>query len=242
MSQSSTCRQCGREFQRIGTHWRKSDCEYPEFTEKQNEIITGLLLGDGCVLRSNPTSNPRVACNMVAEEYLEYLDEQFPVMGTGVVKTKTSEQAAKEKVDSGFRPDASKEDYQDVYRWYSRNTPRLESYLDWYSTGKKVFPDDIDLTPTVLKHWFVGDGFFDIYNYKVGRVAISTSNEIQNKRKIESYFDNIGFTQYYWKGFERKDGSEGGSIVFSTEITEQLFEYMGEPLPSFEYKWPNNYK
>jgi hypothetical protein len=236
---SVICPICDKEFQEIGKHWYGSKCEYPSFSDKQKEIITGLLMGDGSVCVQGENSNPNLSCGMIRREYLEYLNEEvFPVIGSKVHLKRTAEEQAKYHVESGFRINAEASDYQDVYSWYTRNHPGLKPFKDWYSSGEKVFPDDIDLTPLVLKHWYVGDGNFETEKYSVGRISIATSNEIDNRSKIENYFDSIGFDEHYWESSKREDGSLSGSIRFSTELTEDIFEYMGEPLPGFEYKWP----
>jgi len=55
-----TCSQCGVEFKRIGQHWSlSSECNNPTLTKRQEEIVTGLLMGDGWI-RSDD-KNPYLA-------------------------------------------------------------------------------------------------------------------------------------------------------------------------------------
>jgi len=236
---SVVCPLCDKEYQEIGKHWYGSKCDYPEISKEQKEVIAGILMGDGTVSAFGENSNPKLSCGMINKEYLEYLNEEvFPILGNKVFLKRSGEEQATWHRESGFRPGADASKYQDIFAWYTRNHPGLDEFADWYSSGEKVFPNDLEMTPLVMKHWFVGDGHFETNEYSIGRVSISTSNELNNKSKIGRYFTSIGFDDFYWKTSERQDGTKSGSINFSTELTEDIFDYMGEPLPGFEYKWP----
>jgi len=230
------CSQCGTEYQIIASHWSRGSCEYPSFTDHQREIITGLLMGDGSINRRN-NKNPRIQCNMISPNYLKYIDGEFGVFGNGVSLAKTAEENAKHSRNSGFRPNAKKENYSDVYRWQSMSHPELQKFADWYSTGKKVWPSDIELTPTVLKHWYCGDGHWnnsETNNY----IVISMANEVENTDKVNKMFENVGLpspNNYNTSGIKC-------DAVFTAEQSKELWEYMGEPLPDFEYKWPEKYR
>jgi len=234
------CLQCGNEYQRVATHWNQSSCKRQSFTDHQKEIITGLLMGDGSINKSN--NNPRLECNMISPNYLKYIDNKFGIFGNGVSLTKTAEENAKEKRDSGFSPNAKEENYSDVYRWESMSHPELQEFSEWYSTGTKVWPSDIELTRTVLKHWYCGDGHWDNSGTH-DRIKISMANEVENTDKIDQMFENVGLpSPSNYNISERKDGSKKCDAEFTVEQSEELWEYMGEPLPDFEYKWPNQYR
>jgi len=235
---SVICPNCDNEYEHIGKHWyASSSCSYPKLTNYQNEVITGLLMGDGSVISEGGNSNSYITSCMITKEYLEYLNQEvFPIVGSNVRLEKTAKQQAKHHRDSGFRKNADAENYSDVYRWSSRNHPAFNEYRKWYSTGKKIFPNDIKMTPTVLKHWFVTDGNFNKGKYKLGRISIATSNET-SKDKLESYFDSTDIDDIYWKEFKINE-RDVMHLCFSSKITEKVFDYMGSPLPGFQYKWP----
>jgi len=234
------CQQCGNEYQRIAQHWSKgSSCSFPSFTDHQQEIITGLLMGDGCV---NTGSNPRIIVQMISPNYLEYITEKFGVLGNDVSLYKTAEESAKENRDSGFQPNAKEENYSDIYWWQSMCHPELQKFADWYRSGKKVWPAGIELTPTVLKHWYCGDGNWDNYDSH-NRIRIAMANEIDNTNKVDQMFRNVGLpAPSNYTISERKDGSKKCSATFTVEQSQQLWEYMGRPLPDFEYKWPREFR
>jgi len=236
----NVCHQCGNEYQKIGSHWsQSSSCSHPSFTDHQQEIITGLLMGDGCIYTGN--RNPYIIVKMISPNYLEYIADEFGILGGDVALKMTAAENAKAKRDSGFRPNANAENYSDMYRWQSMAHPKLQEFADWYNSGKKVWPADIELTPTVLKHWYCGDGCW-YNNYGHNRIIISMANEIDNTEKVDQMFRNVGLpAPSNYNISERKDGSKTCNAEFTVDQSQQLWEYMGEPLPDFEYKWPERF-
>jgi hypothetical protein len=235
MTQSVECPNCGGIYEHIGQHWSKGDvCREPPLSEKQKDVITGCLMGDGCIDKNS--KNPAFLISVTKREYLEYLDTVLDIFSTGVSLRATAEECAELNRKRGFRPNAKAENYSDQYKLSTRNLQQLNEFYDWYSSGKKVWPENVDLTPTVLKHWYVCDGSYSIKEESDrGSIVIAVNNEKDNQEKLNQYFlDSVGVEVDYWR--EYKDDC---AMVFHADTSEQLFEYMGEPLPSFEYKWPN---
>jgi len=228
MTVTDTCHECGNEYKSLAGHWAKSDCSYPRISEHQQEVCTGLMMGDGTICRGN--HRPYISVSMVTKDYLQYLsDEVFPKISNGVRLRATAKELAKVSRESGFHEDAKEENYSDQYQWYSMSHPDLRRYEEWYSTGEKVFPEDINLTPAVLKQWFCGDG-----NLKRGKTPrIAMYNERENRKKIESMFHEMGLTDFCWV-----ESNKSLVIQFNREDAERFFEYIGKPLPGFEYRWP----
>ena len=206
------CPDCGKDRGKLGTHWVQSKtCKYPELSDKQHDVLTGLLMGDGFVKKTS--ASQYIGTQMITREYLEYLNrEVFPVLSTTVTQNNRGH-----------------------YCWRTRALPELSEYKDWYSSGEKQFPQDIELSPTILKHWYVCDGSkTDTKN--TSHIRIGLTNERDNELKIRSYFDSIGVDIQNWADYE-----SGCSAIFNAEQSVQLWEYMGEPLAGFEYKWPDKY-
>lgn len=235
----TSCPTCEEEFSALGQHWRLSDCPYPTLSEHQEEVITGLLMGDGTVHRGN--RNPRIVVCMITRPYLEFLDQIFPHLGTGVRKKATAEEEAKRHRESGFNPNANSDNYHDQYEWRTRTYPKFSSFESWYFTGEKLWPSKIKLTPVVLKHWYCGDGSFRNKNNQ-RYITIAMDNERENKRKVERYFkDGPGVEVSNWAEAERESGSISCSASFTVDDSRSLFKYMGNPPPGFEYKWPDDF-
>jgi len=219
-------------------HWHWNPSHRPELTRQQKEIINGLIMGDGSINYSN--KNPYIKIEMISPDYLKYIDDIFGCLGTGVKLQTTAKQNAKKSKDSGLSPNAKAEDYSDVYRWRSRTHPYLQKWAKWYKTGKKVWPEDIELTPTVLKHWYCGDGH---WNNNYNRITISMANEVDNTEKIDKIFKNVAVPPpSNYVIYETKDGGSVCNAQWTVGQSKELFSYMGDPLPNFEYKWPEEYR
>jgi len=234
------CPECSSGYQKLGCHWRYSPSHRPNLTQKQLEITTGLLMGDGTI---NKTSkNCYLESQMISKNYLEYLDNIFGVLGCSVKHSLTASESAKNNRNSGFRPNAKKENYSDVYRWSTRCHPKFNEFREWYSSGEKVWPENIELTPTVLKHWYVGDGYYSNKNTN-NNINIAASNEFGNENKIENYFKNADLPKPSNHSiYEKENGRKDYVIEWTVEDSYKLWDYMGEPLPDFEYKWPEEYR
>jgi len=232
----NTCHECGNEYKRISTHWSASNCQHPPLTDHQHEVLTGLVLGDGCVSHKDSGKHPHFQMNMITEEYLEHLsDNVFPTVGHDVYFNRTAEESAKAHRKDGFNPSASAKDYSDLYQFKLIPHPELQKYRDWYSSGSKVFPENIELTPMTLKHYFAGDGS---YYDKDKRAKITLCNERGNKNKIVKMFERAGFNDFTWSTAEMPGGrAVDARVRFGVEGTENFFDYIGSPLPGFEYKW-----
>ncbi|AGM11380.1 homing endonuclease with LAGLIDADG motif [Halogranum tailed virus 1] len=220
------CQDCGAPKKNLGNHWALSSCNYPELTQEQVEVTIGLLLGDGSLILQD-NRNPHIQCGMVTKEYLQYLDDIFENLSTGVKFQQSATDSARNAMDSGLVDNAEPENYSDVYYWKSRANPNFEQFSDWYTERGKVFPEDIELTPTVLKHWYVGDGN---YNKSSKVIKIACSNEYENWDKLTNYFKNAGLPLP--KDYKQE------AICFDKSGSDELLEYMGEPLPGFEHKFP----
>lgn len=220
------CMACGEAFDRIGTHWRYNPDHRPSFSAEQREIVTGLLMGDGYI--DTRRGNPYLVVNMITEEYLQYLHNTFENFSKGVVLDKTAEECA---IYNG----GDVENYNEIYSWRSCSHPELSEWSNWYSSGEKVWPDDIELTPTVLKHWYVGDGHL---NKSSGGIELTVTNERGNRQKVQQYFSNAGLPVGGW--WENTTGRTETRMYWNGGDRDKLFEYMGNPLPGFEYKWPKD--
>lgn len=179
-------------------------------------------MGDGSVIKQH--SNPRFQVSVIKKKYLEYLDTQLKNISLGVkIKRKASEQA-----DSVGR---RKDNFNDIYTLDTVTHPELEVFRGWYESGEKVWPEKIHLSPVVLKHWYCCDGtLVKEGEYKAPEIA--AVNETNNRQKVHSMFDKIDINI-----LDRPNG-----FRVSAKDSERFFRYIGEPLPGFDYKWPEVYR
>ncbi|WP_255680919.1 hypothetical protein [Natrinema sp. DC36] len=196
-----------------------SSCPYPDISHL-DDFFTGCLMGDGWIDHSG--SNPSFGVGSKEKEYVNYVDGMLGNVSTNI--------RVRDLDDGGGYGNGT------FYVLTTRRHPHLDKFAGWYDSGEKVWPDSVDLTPTTLKHWFVGDGTFDNTNTAF-RVSIACYNERKNVDKISSYFRDVSLPEpnYY------HESENAFKVVWSADATRELFEYMGDPLPGFEYKWPDGY-
>ena len=212
------CPKCSKEYENIAFHWSQKSSHRPGFTSFQREVICGLIMGDGYV--STQSKNPYLDVSMTNKKYLQYLDSIFGIFSLGVNKHRDS---------SDFNDEYN---HKDVYRFRSRTHPEIKIFEDWYSTGEKIFPEDIPLSPTVLRHWYVGDG--NLYDNR--DIRICSTNEIKNKKKLTNMFERHGLPEPdYWY---EKEGTN--YMAWRKDNSKFLFEYMQMGVPGFDYKFEVN--
>jgi len=225
-----TCHQCDSTYQRIGYHWSNGRCDYPEIPDDKSSLVLGLMLGDG-TLRTH-TSDPFVQTYMINEPFLEWMDEQLAWLSTGVSKYRTAQRSAELSQNNGH-PDASVEDYHDVYVMQTRTMPQFQAYESWYANSdRKRFPDNIVLSPIEAKVWFACDGSLNWdrrYPNSRPHATIGVRSEMDDIGKVLDMFEQSTFGQA-----PRVDEN---TIRFSVDETEDFLEWMGDAPPGFDYKW-----
>jgi hypothetical protein len=203
-----TCDECGDEFVSIGRHWGHNPSHRPELKPYQHEVLTGILMGDGSVKKHNQEKyNPKLRISVKNKKYIEYLS--CTILGD---------------ISTGMKEHNSGDHKMHCLDTISH--PELERYSSWYGSGEKVWPENIIMTPTTLKHLYVCDGCL----VNPG-IAIACENERGNGEKLKKYFSNIDIPepQIY--------NSESYGIRWNADESMQVIQYMGAPVPGFKYKW-----
>lgn len=203
-----------------------SNCDYPPLSKEQIEILTGVMMGDGTVDRSG--ANPRVKVEMINKNYLNWLDSVLGNMSTGVKLIQSRSESAERMRDSGFRPNANKDNYSNIYRLTTRRNPAFKTFEQWYSSGEKVIPK-LKLAPAIVKNWYICDGHLDERENCRPSVSFGITNEYQRSDKLEQMFIEIGIDA---------NTTKSKNLRIGADHTEKFFKYIGEPIEGFKYKWP----
>ena len=229
------CPCCGEEYTSLGGHWRYHDDHRPELTQEQWEILTGIMLGDGTAERSNDNAKPRIQCNCIEREYLEWIDEKLGVMGTGVSIHQSSKSSAIYARESGFDESADAASYSTVYAWATRSHEPFTKFLNWYDdNGVKHLPEDLELTPTVLKHWYCGDGNVKkLEGYEAFELSTTAPTDGKNRSEyLADLFAKFDVTP--------RINKNGKNVYFDKSDSEKLYSLIGNPVPGYEYKFPTS--
>lgn len=203
-----------------------SDCvkgNHMILTNKSKEFIYGELLGDGNL---SPWKNisARYTHGSQHKKYLEWLSEilnKFGLEQSGkineiIYKIKTGEYIG--------------------YKYQSRYYRELSSlYKAWYPKGTKHVPNDIELTPLMVRQWYIGDGC--LVKSKEANPWIQLSTEAFDLRDINILIDKL-----LKLGIKSNHVISNNRIHISTYSTNRFIDYIGrcpENLKDiYGYKWP----
>lgn len=141
-----------------------------KLTNQQSEILTGLMLGDGCLElhKNGKNASLRITRQKTDEKYIYYHGNLF----------------------ANFNVKINSYDYFDkrTNKTYSRitlttkvNPTFTEWHKKWYPFNKKIVPNELILTPLVLSTWFADDGCVII---KPGRYALKLSTHGFLKKEV----------------------------------------------------------
>lgn len=235
---SSKCKNCGEVYNGLSRHWRE-DCKYPEITEKDKNLFRGLLMGDGWVSDKGKSKGHRFQIALINKRFLEYLSDRFDWLFTDVYLTNTGEQM----YEKAINPDSiqqkrgdtvNKENYHNIWKINSFQHSFFTELREWYSSGEKRYPDSLELTPVVLRGWYVTDGGLRYYKDHPSRkpnACFFCKNENDRTEFIIDKFNEVGF--------EPRWNKNKSMVTFSVEGTKKLMSYMDcseWPFPGFEYK------
>ncbi|WP_436932492.1 homing endonuclease associated repeat-containing protein [Halosimplex halobium] len=225
------CKGCEKRFAHIGKHWNNSSCRWPTLSSTQLELLTGVLMGDGTLLRDG--TNCCIAIEMANREYLQWLDQRLKPFSTGVkLKHSASEQLERAK-DAPLKPIRNSTALQPSYLLVTRRSPQLNRFRSWYDTEQKRYPSNLSLTPAMFQQWYCGDGTLNIREKATNpRATIVCKNEQDRAEFITNLFQDVGFEPTH----------RNGRFVFNVEDTSRLLEWAGKAPPGFEYKWAETYK
>ena len=146
-------------------------------SQKQQYILTGLLLGDGCLERKSRNSRLQVKQSVHKKEYVFWLHDQF----SDFVRTPPQQRS-------------------DTGQWYfsTRSVPQFETWNGvFYKNRKKIVPKNIAQllsSPITLAVWFMDDGSLD-YREK-SHYAFTYSTDAFSVKEVsllqKSLLENFG--------------------------------------------------
>jgi len=190
-------------------------------TNKCTEYFDGMLLGDGCIPK------PRVKTRFTTR-YAQTFGKQYEEWATiikndlltfGIESTSTStKQFSKQYNKFYYGFSLQTKTYVEFYDFYTR----------WYPNGIKIVPKDIELTPIVLKNWFLGDGS----QAKSGKgIKIKISSEGFDINSVELLKEKL-----FILGFDFKITKDRDLYLYKQEQVHTFFNMIGEFPLCFEYK------
>lgn len=233
---TSLCPLCGQEYQHLGHHWAVSSlCDYPPIPDEWKEILTGIIMGDGTRHFPPSAANARMEVANISKRFLSFLQSKLQWLTNSVRLKRTSDEIRDQNHES-TSPRFSSLDYEirDQYGLTTRRHPWFNQFDGWYTEAGKRFPDSLTLTPLILKYWYVCDGhlIWGAKGHIRPQVWISASNESERGEYIRGLFAAVSIDPTF----------RDGRLMLTADETEWFFEYVGEPVPGYEYKFATESK
>jgi hypothetical protein len=183
------------------------------------KVIDGELLGDGCIERGVKQS--RFVFVSKHKEYTDWLAQNFTnngvlLCGSGVTKYNTFHKYLKK--------------YYVNYRFTTLSYANFHDLeKKWYYNRKKIIPRDLEISPQLVLHWYLGDG--SLINRK--HVIMCTNCFDYEEQLILSKKLNRAL------GINSSVIKSNGYVIFIRQSEVPiLLEYIGSsPLNSMKYKW-----
>jgi LAGLIDADG DNA endonuclease family len=176
----------------------------------QQEILDGELLGDGSILIPRACRNPKFQWGGAARSHGEFLHEALGDLACF------------------FGPD------RQYWKLCSKASVSLmPTFQRWRPHGRLAVPADIRVTPTILRHFYIGDGEL---RQRPGRspsirLAVQGFDDCSVQHVITA-LRTIGFDPTL-----QPDGS-GPVIYIRTCQARAFLQYLGPcPFPEYRYKW-----
>ena len=205
-----------------GKHLRSAN--HCNLTQKAIEWISGELLGDGS-LKSQSRFSAKFRYGSKYSEYISYVSDtlcSFGIQQSGKIKARTT------KIIAGIplkKPST-------VYHYESLDYPELfPLYKKWYPDGKKIVPEDIELTPLVARQWYIGDGCLEHPPKEGAFIKLYTNGFTHG---------DVEFLALKLKeiGIWATRQPSRNTIRISGKYTKKFLNYLGScPVECYEYKW-----
>jgi len=187
-----------------------------KMSKYSNEVITGELIGDAYI-----KPNVRQSCLSFCSKHKSYCDYLFNIFD--------KENLCKSYVKKVIYYHKYHNKYYTIFKLRTVSTIQIHHLRSkWYKNNIKIIPDDFKLTPTVMLHWYMGDGTLPKGQYGVLCVDCFTNQE--NKFLSNLINKEIGIKSSIIKSLNR--------IFIPKTSMSTLLDYMGAcPIKEFNYKW-----
>jgi len=215
-----SCPSCDNKYGQIALHWNRSDCEFPNFTEHQIEIMKGLLLGDADIQKSSGNCAFRI--RSTNKDFLNWLDNELSPLSRGVKIEEDGESKKEVALKNELKGVTKDSTFKDLYSLRTVSTNETNELRSWYKSGKKRYPDNV--SKKMLKYWYISDGWIN------GRyISIRCIDQSDDAEKVLSLIRDAGLEP---TSFE----TDSGTIRISCSSSRDFLDST-KPVTGFEYKW-----
>lgn len=185
-------------------------------SDELNQVITGELLGDGYLSLAPRHKNAKFRHASKHSGYTEYLRKKF----------------------EAYSPVISNERGYSTLRTHN-NPVFTELYEIWYDDKEKVVPHNLELTPTILLHWHLGDGSLLRKREDENMLYLHTQGfRKEDTEFLASLLEDLGIRVAI--RFEKRNRKRGCGFYINvlTDSMIDYFDYIAEnPIEPLQYRF-----
>lgn len=244
--------QMGYEFSQADGSRRstKSRFDNVELNTKLLEIIEGNLLGDGSITIQKNTSKPHLVPRSAVYAHdtksfaqIQWLMKLLEDNGLPVRERINFKSACQHEIKSG--PNAGTiVNHKDKFGFKSTAQPSLLELREKWYKPKKIIPIDLNLTPIMLLHWYLGDGSLGATKYANYVIFYTYGFTKENVHFLQHRLEeDFGLVSFVYP--RSKANNEQYYICLSSkrENVMHFFQTIGpcppELIADYGHKWPN---
>ncbi|MEI6421887.1 MAG: hypothetical protein WCP55_06680, partial [Lentisphaerota bacterium] len=187
-------------------------------TNEIQNVIDGMLMGDGSIVVNENTKVGRFSIGSVHEEFAQYCSSFLKMYGASVPA-----------FDRGTKGRGM---------WNVQTYSHPDFYAQrqrWYPNGIKAIPQDIVFTKIFMIMWYLGDGCLSSGNEKNNSRYLYFSTNSFSKESLET----IVVPKFEEIGVEVNKVDDDNCLSISSRGFWPLLKYMGgeSPVKCFQYKF-----
>jgi len=200
---------------KIRSRGKRLNQEY--ISSRQLEVLDGEMLGDGCLSLRKRYKNAYIEWHLKRLGHVELLCHEF------------------ENLDPSFH---TRYDNKNGWKLWTKCNPGLtQQYKRWYPNKVKIVPRDLELTPLVCYHWYIGDGYFS-KNHAIDLYSLGFTKE--DNEYLITLLSKIGISGTL-RITNKYESGEKYFIFLGKMEAKKFLEYIGPcRTQDYNYKWTEN--
>jgi len=210
--------------------------------QEQQQIFDGLLISDGCIGFGGRNINPVLRISSITPSFINDIKNSLPFIWQKDYIRKAStdiinNRLINRKQQFSLSSTADKSLFDEYNRWYKYNQ-NLNKFI-------KIIPQNLEISPLLLKYWFYGDGTSSWLKNSTKRSCIRLCTNgftYEECLSLQEKLQNIGIDFYIYKSNAKttKQNQNRGYLlgISKTSTVIDFFNYIGNcDINGFQYKW-----
>ena len=185
------------------------------FDQTQSNVIDGLLLGDASIPK-----NQNLFHFGQCKDRREYVELVATRLGEPVDRVLDRSRKADARTGKSYQCSELRTLSNPIFGLLRKR---------WYSKGVKRVPNDLQLTPECVLHWFLCDGSCSVNRNSAQMVLCTDSFSTQDVKRLQSLLSEVGIQSSLLRQ---------NRLRIRQESIDAFYEFIGEcPVECLAYKW-----